>query len=370
MKKYLILILVTLLLPNCSNNSQNIKLLTKEEAKQSLISFDQGEDYYDKKDYANALVYFKKASNFNNPKALYYLALMYDMGHGVPKEYKKAFKYYKQSADLGNILAMNNLGVMYTLGVGVVKDDTKGCKMYQKAADAGGTKISFDNLAWCYKIGLGDFKRDDSKAIEYYKKAIDFGNIGSIYYLAVLYDEMGDYEKSFPLFKRASESKDTIVKKKGLYSVGTFYYLGDVVNKDYKKAAEYFEKSAELGYPDAYNYLGIMYEEGKGVKKAHAKAFFNYSKAAELKNMYGSYNIARCYDCGIGVKKDINKAIRYYNLSGNLGYSSAYYNLSVIYKDGIGIKKDYDIAFDYLIKAAKMGNKKAKSVLASIGQDF
>jgi TPR repeat protein len=143
------------------------------------------------------------------------------------------------------------------------------------------------------------------------------------------------------------------------------------VNKDYKKAVEYFERSAELGYSYAYNYLGIVYEYGEGVKKDYAKAFFNYSKAAELKNIYGLYNVARCYRYGIGVKKDINKVIKYYNLSGEYGYFKAYYVLSIIYKDGAsGIKKDYDIAFDYLVEAAKMGDTKAPSVLASAGQDF
>ena len=254
---------------------------------------------------------------------------------------------------------------------GLRKNLNTACLMYKKAVDNGGSSISFDNLALCYERGLGGFKKDDSKAIEYYKKAIDLGNEGSIYYLALLYDDKKNYEKSFELFKKASEVKDKEVKRKGLYSVGTFYYLGDVVNKDYKKAVEYFEKSAELGLSDAYNYLGIAYEYGEGVKKNYAKAFFNYNKAAELKNMYGLYNVARCYEFGLAIKKNINEAIKYYILSGKHGYSKAYYILSVIYKDGEnGIKKDYDIAFDYLIKAAKMGNKKAKSVLASAGQDF
>ena len=369
MKKYLSILLFTFLLSACVNSDQKIKYLTKEEAVTSLVALDKGEDCYDKKDYANALVHFKRAANFNNPIALYYMGFMYDMGYGVPKDYEMAFKYYKQSADFGYVPAVNNLGIMHNLGLGVEKDKVKACRMFQKAVDAGGSIRSFSNLAFCYEDGLGDFVKDKAKAIKYYKKAIDLGNEDAIYDLASLYDDRGDYEKSFTLFKEASESKDVIVKKRGLYSVGTFYYLGDVVNKDYKKAVEYFNKSAELGYSNAYNKLGIMYEDGIGVKKNYVKALFNYKKAAELKNMYGIYNVARCYDYSIGVKQDINKAIKYYNLSGDLGYSQSYYNLSVIYKTGIGgIKKDYDLAVNYLMKAVRMGNKTAKKVLASVGK--
>lgn len=39
-----------------------------------------------------------------------------------------------------------------------------------------------------------------------------------------------------------------------------------------------------------------------------------------------------------------------------------------MYEDGKGVKKDYDIAVNYLMKAVKMGNKKAKKVLATVGK--
>ena len=289
MKKHIILILITLAFSGCVNDHQNIKSLTKEQIKYSLVNVDQGEDFYDKKDYANALIHFKKAADFNNPKALFYLGIMYRMGYGAPRDYNKALEYYRLSSSYGHVAATNNLGIMYHYGLGVKKDLNAACLMYKKAVDNGGSSLSFRNLAICYEDGLGDFKKDDGKAIEYYKKAIDLGDEGSIYYLALLYDDKKNYEKSFELFKKASEVKDKEVKRKGLYSVGIFYYLGDVVNKDYKKAVEYFEKSAELGLSDAYNYLGIAYEYGEGVKKNYAKAFFNYKKAAELKNMYGLY---------------------------------------------------------------------------------
>ena len=369
MKKYLSILLFTLLLPACVNDNQNIKSLTKEEVKQSLIDLDQGEGFYDKKDYANALIYFKRAANLNNSIALYYLGFMYDMGYGVPKDYKKAFKYYKQSADLGYVLGINNLGVLYYYGLGVKKDLNTACLLYEKAVKAGESSVAFRNLGMCYEDGRGNFEKNINKAIKCYEKSVDLGSEEAVYDLAAVYEEIKDYKKSLALLKQASQSKNYIIKRKSLYAVGDMYNKGHGVPKDYKKAVEYFNKSAKFEYSYSYNKLGIMYEDGKGVKKDYVKALFNYNKAAELKNMYGLYNVARCYDYNIGVKQDINKAIKYYSLSGDLGYSQSYYNLSVIYKTGIGgIKKDYDLAVNYLMKAAKMGNKMAKEVLASVGK--
>ena len=367
MKKYIIIILSILLLPNCLGNNQSIKSLTKEEVKQSLINVDQGEDYYKKKDYTSALIYFKKAANFNNPKALYYLGLIYNMGYGVPIDYNKALDYYDRSSKLGYVSATKNLGAMYHYGLGVKINFNTACSLYKKAINSCGSAVSFNDIGICYEDGVGGFEKNINKAIEYYKKAADLGSEPNLLHLAAVYHNMKDYEKSFVLFKRVSQTKSDIIRSEGLYFLGWYYYYGEGVKKDYKKAVEYFKQSAKLANSNSYNDLGMMYADGEGVKKDPTKAFFYYSKAAELKNKYGLYNVARCYNFGIGVKKDINKAIRYYNLSGDLGYSHAYYNLSVIYKDGEGsIKKDYDTAFDYLVKAAKMGNEKAKSVLSVI----
>jgi TPR repeat protein len=150
---------------------------------------------------------------------------MYDNGYGVSRDYNKALEYYNLSSSHGHVAATNNLGIMYHYGLGVKKNLNTACLLYKKAVDNGGSSISFDNLALCHERRLRDFKKDDAKAIEYYKKAIELGNEKSIYYLASLYDDMQDYEKSFALFKKASEARDKEVKRKGLYLVGTFYYL-------------------------------------------------------------------------------------------------------------------------------------------------
>jgi uncharacterized protein len=50
------------------------------------------------------------------------------------------------------------------------------------------------------------------------------------------------------------------------------YKNGYGVEKDYKKAVEWYIKSAEQGNPSAQNNLGFMYYNGYGVEKDYKKA--------------------------------------------------------------------------------------------------
>ena len=53
-----------------------------------------------------------------------------------------------------------------------------------------------------------------------------------------------------------------------LYNEGYRYYTAsDGYPLNYKRAYEYFQRSAALGYGDAINYLGCMYLDGEGVEK-------------------------------------------------------------------------------------------------------
>ena len=159
MKKYLSVLLFTLLLSACVNDSQKIKYLTNEEAALSIITLHKGEYFYYNKDYANALIHFKKAGNLNNSTALFYLGDIYERGYGVPKDYEMAYKYYKQSADLGYLPAINNLGIMYEYGKGVKRYLNTACLLYKRAAEAGEGSMSFRNLGICYENGHGNFEK-------------------------------------------------------------------------------------------------------------------------------------------------------------------------------------------------------------------
>src|SRR5947209_20159967 len=56
------------------------------------------------------------------------------------------------------------------------------------------------------------------------------------------------------------------------FRVGAQYELGAHVQKDLAKAAEWYLKAADKGYPQAQHSLGVLYELGYGVRDDDATA--------------------------------------------------------------------------------------------------
>ena len=72
-----------------------------------------------------------------NSSAQYNLGVLYDNGRGVRKDYKEAVKWYRKAAEQGLAGAQNNLGVLYDNGQGVRKDYKEAVKWYRKSAERG-----------------------------------------------------------------------------------------------------------------------------------------------------------------------------------------------------------------------------------------
>ncbi|MBR5030625.1 MAG: SEL1-like repeat protein, partial [Muribaculaceae bacterium] len=146
-------------------------------------------------------------------------------------------------------------------------------------------------------------------------------------------------------------------------SLGTCYYNGDGVKKDFTKAVEWFSKAAEQRNAPAQCSLGTCYYNGDGVKKDLVKAVEWYSKAAEQGNTVAQYNLGVCYDDGDGVEKDFTKAVEWYTKAAEQGHISAQYNLGICYKNGNGVEKDLTKAVEWFTKAAEQGHASAQNNL-------
>ncbi|MHA4810793.1 hypothetical protein ACX0G9_21985 [Flavitalea flava] len=79
-----------------------------------------------------------------------------------------------------------------------------------------------------------------------------------------------------------------------------------IVKKDATKAVQYFLKSIEGDYKNAYYDLAVCYEKGVGVKRSFKAAFESYLNAALLGDKQSLYEVGRCYYYGIGVSKNIS----------------------------------------------------------------
>ena len=64
-----------------------------------------------------------------------------------------------------------------------------------------------DNLGNCYNYGDG-VEQNYEKALEWYTRAIEKGNITALYNIAMLYDTLGDFENAKKYFNKVLEFEE------------------------------------------------------------------------------------------------------------------------------------------------------------------
>ena len=88
-------------------------------------------------DYETAAGILKGFAEQGNPGAQAALALLYDMGHGVPQDSAEAVRWYRLAAAQGDKSARYNLAGMYDAGVGVAADPLRAYLWFDLSVAAG-----------------------------------------------------------------------------------------------------------------------------------------------------------------------------------------------------------------------------------------
>lgn len=103
----------------------------------SDAAFSKGNTHFEDKNYKFALQWFNKAASEGNPKAYYFLGLMYEKEYGVTKNLAIAFEWYKKASAADLPEAWYALYRYYRNGFGTTKDYEKAREACRKAAELG-----------------------------------------------------------------------------------------------------------------------------------------------------------------------------------------------------------------------------------------
>ncbi len=131
-------------------------------------------------------------------------------------------------------------------------------------------------------------------------------------------------------FQKRAEQGEAIAQ----YNLGTFYYLGVQVPRDYEKAYYWLSKAAQQDIIPAQGVLGIMYFKGHGVPQDYQKAYEKLQQSAEK------------------------------------GYAVAQMMLSGMYYVGQGVPQDYQKAYQWAFFAAGNNNREAQELLKTLHQEM
>ena len=153
-----------------------------------------------------------------------------------------------------------------------------------------------------------------------------------------------------------------------LRELGDQYYKGIGVEKDLKKAKEYYEQAVRKGDVPATLSLAIMYHYGAYISKDYNKAFELYNSVKD-KSFLARKKIAEMYFKGESVETNVEKGLEIYNKVIEEGDTYGLHDLGFCYEIGCGaLKKDVHKAVELYEEDVRKNNSYlSKCRLKAIG---
>jgi TPR repeat protein len=141
-----------------------------------------GNEAFDRKDYAEALRWYRNAADQGNAQARGNIGHLYLWGLGVSTDYDEAMRWSRKAADQGDPRGQTIIGVLYNNGWGVAQDYAEAMRWYRKAADQGYAPAQTD-IGVLYENGRG-VAQNMRQARVWMQKAADAGNDNAKKWLA------------------------------------------------------------------------------------------------------------------------------------------------------------------------------------------
>lgn len=255
-----------------SNPEKAKAYLEKIEKHKRLAAAYLAEYYMDKFDAENTKKWLENAAERGEVSSMYDLGQLYE----EEKDYEEAEKWYKKALGKNYMIPLSRLG-----------------NIYEKK---------------------GDYK----EAEKWYKKGVQNDNRGAIKSLALLYEREGNSEESEKLLIKLSEKNDffgmlSLSEKyhneknyeeaekidKKLYELGAVDRINligkaEEYKKNYEEAEKWYLIGANQGNVESMLNLGIFYDKIKGGKDKEKAAEW-YEKAANLNESRAMYLLAQLY---------------------------------------------------------------------------
>ena len=208
---------------------------------------------------------------------------------------------------------------------------------------------------------------DSVKAKELLEKVIVKGNkVPALYVLYVINPKDSlEYEKrveeNFASWVDAISQSDWLAQ---VYA-GRIYEFGIGVEKDARKAVEFYEMASNNGSVRADFLLGLMYKNVEEIKD-YGKSLSFLKKADELGYFPSASQIAELYQNGLGVEKDYEQAIFWYSKGAKMNDIYSQNSMGYFYATGlVGVSENLDSA-KYWYQLAVDNNQPQKLSLQQV----
>ncbi|KAM3268808.1 ERAD-associated E3 ubiquitin-protein ligase component HRD3A [Capsicum chacoense] len=299
-----------------------------------------------------------------HPHAQSILGFLYGMGIGRERSKAKSFLYHHFAAEGGNM--QSKMALAYTYSRQEMHD--KAVKLYAELAEVAINSflISKDSPviepvrihsgAEENKEALRKSRGEEDEDFQILEYQAQKGNAGAMYKIGIFYyfglrGVRRDHTKALSWFLKAVEKGEP----RSMELLGEIYARGAGAERNFTKALEWLTLASRQQLYSAYNGLGYLYVKGYGVEKNNTKAKEYFEKAADNGEAGGLYNLGVMYLKGIGVKRDVKIASKYFINALDAGQPKTFYQLAKMFHTGVSLKKNVPLASSLYKVVAERG---------------
>ncbi|MFD2367950.1 DUF3857 domain-containing protein [Pseudoduganella sp. GCM10020061] len=332
---------------------------------QSDADLQAGLELWNAGKHGDAIAFFRKAAQRQQPYGQYWLGVAYYSGKGVAKDLGEARQWLEKAASAGVEHAMNDLGYMAMNGDYGPKDEKLALEWLSKAARHGQYHASHV-LGVAYAYGKLGVAQDKQRSFHHFWQAAQLGNPESQAALAAIY-RLGNGQPRDPGLAHvwAKRSADN-GNPSGMVELGILLWNGAGVAKDEKAALDLLRKASDMGSREAQQFIADTYIGATDGKRDIDQAREWYLKAAQNGSVHAKYMLALLSTGELGGKADHAKALEWYKAAADAGYLPAINNLADMYERGAGAPQDLEKAVAGYRQAATGGLGMAMYSLATL----
>ena len=276
--------------------------------------------------HAKAVELAKPLADQGNAEALYLMGFAHETGRGIEASKDQALEYYRKAAAAKHKDAAYRLS--FILLASEKEEERDQAREALETAAKDDPAVAGRILGEAYLRGRLTPAPDPDKAIFWWKRAADAGDIPSLLLMGRFYE--GQF--GFPELKDLKEALASYAKAAGLGDAGAMAALGsrllsgDEKIRDEKKGREWLKKAIEAKEYTAYLALGD-YEEN--VKKDLKAALAEYERGKDAGQMDCILRTADFYLEGKGVEKDSARGSALLEKAAEAGSAVANFRLAV-----------------------------------------
>ena len=161
-----------------------------------------------------------------------------------------------------------------------------------------------------------------------------------------------DYSKAFEYLEKSAQSGCRLAYR----HLADLYKMGLGCEQNDKKAFECLFEAAKSADPQSLHMLGLMYFFGWGTEINYSKAFECFKKGAKGGISLSSHMMGIMYRDGCGCEINYQKSLEAFKIAEKENDPDTLHNLGLMYLQGLGTSIDYQKAFDYFTKASDAKN--------------